>query len=170
MVYVIILAGGVGNRLGAKIPKQFVEVCGKPIISYTMDCFQNHPQIDAIELVCVDGFQNILQQIVDKNNISKVIQIVKGGTEYERSIMNGVKGLSGIAKPNDVVMIHWAASPFVTEDIITDNIRICKEKGNAISASYSYLLYGTIFAPASKNALQALGTTLQKLATFNLCS
>ena len=143
MVYVIILAGGVGNRLGAKIPKQFVEVCGKPIISYTMDCFQNHPQIDAIELVCVDGFQNILQQIVDKNNISKVIQIVKGGTEYERSIMNGVKGLSGIAKPNDVVMIHWAASPFVTEDIITDNIRICKEKGNAISASYSYLLYGT---------------------------
>jgi 2-C-methyl-D-erythritol 4-phosphate cytidylyltransferase len=143
MVYVIILAGGVGNRLGAKIPKQFVEVCGKPIISYTMDCFQNHPQIDAIELVCVDGFQNTLQQIVDKNNISKVIQIVKGGTEYERSIMNGVKGLSGIAKPNDVIMIHWAASPFVTEDIITDNIRICKERGNAISASYSYLLYGT---------------------------
>ena len=57
--------------------------------------------------------------------------------------MNGVEGLRGIAKPDDVVMIHWAASPFVTEDIISDNIRVCKEKGNAMSASPAYLLYGT---------------------------
>lgn len=142
MNYVVIIAGGVGNRLGAGIPKQFVEVLGKPVIAYTMERFQSHPEIDAIELVCVDGFQSILQKIVDDNNISKVIQIVKGGSEYERSIMNGVKALQGIAKPDDVVMIHWAASPFVTDEIISDNIRICKEKGNAMSASPAYLLYG----------------------------
>ena len=57
--------------------------------------------------------------------------------------MNGVAGLEGIAKPDDVVMIHWSASPFINEEMITDNIRVCKEKGNAITASYSYLLYGT---------------------------
>ena len=143
MNYVIILAGGIGNRVGAGIPKQFVDVYGKPVIAYTMECFQSHLEIDAIELVCVDGFQSQLKEIVDSNNISKVIKIVKGGSEYERSIMNGVAGLEGMAKPDDVVMIHWAAAPFVTAEIISDNIRICKEKGNAMSASPAYLLYGT---------------------------
>ena len=143
MNYVIILAGGIGSRLGAKLPKQFIEVFGKPINSYTMEHFQNHPDIDAIELVCVDGYQNQLTEIVEKYNITKVIKIVTGGSEYERSIMNGVRGLDGIAKPNDIIMIHWAAAPFITEDIITDNLRVCKQKGNAISSCYSYLLYGT---------------------------
>lgn len=143
MNYVILLAGGIGNRVGAGIPKQFVKVYGKPVIAYTMECFQNHPGIDAIELVCVDGFQSQLKEIVDSNHISKVIKIVKGGAEYENSIMNGVEGLRGIANSDDLVMIHWAAAPFVTAEIISDNIRVCKEKGNAMSASPAYLLYGT---------------------------
>lgn len=143
MNYVIIIAGGVGSRLGAKVPKQFVEVLGKPIIAYTMEHFQNHPEIDGIELVCVDGYQDHLQSIADKYGIAKVMKIVKGGSEYERSIMNGVAGLEGIARPDDVVIVHWAASPFINAEMITDNIRVCKEKGNAITASYSYLLYGT---------------------------
>ena len=143
MNYVIIIAGGVGSRLGAKVPKQFVEVLGKPIIAYTMEHFQKHPDIDAIELVCVDGFQEHLKGIAEKYGITKLLKIVTGGTEYERSIMNGVAGLESIAKPDDVIMIHWSASPFINEEIITDNIRVCKEKGNAMTASYSYLLYGT---------------------------
>lgn len=143
MNYVIIIAGGVGSRLGAPVPKQFVEVLGKPVIAYTMEHFQKHPEIDAIELVCVDGYQDHLKGIAEKYGISKVIKIIKGGSEYERSIMNGVAGLDGIAKLDDIVIIHWAASPFLTEDIITDNIRVCKERGNAITACYSYLLYGT---------------------------
>ena len=143
MNYVVLLAGGIGNRLGAGIPKQFVEVLGKPVIAYTMQKYQEHPEIDGIELVCVDGFQEELKKIAEKYQITKAIKIVKGGSEYERSIMNGVEGLKGIAMPDDVVMIHWAASPFVTEDIISDNIRVCREKGNAMSACPAYLLYGT---------------------------
>lgn len=153
MNYVVIIAGGVGSRLGAKVPKQFVEVLGKPIIAYTMEHFQNHPEIDGIELVCVDGFQKHLKSIADKYGFTKVFKIVKGGSEYERSIMNGVAGLKGIAKPDDVVMIHWSASPFLSEDIITDNIRVCKEKGNAITASYSYLLYGSNDGDYAKKAI-----------------
>lgn len=149
----IIIAGGVGNRLGASVPKQFVEVLGKPVIIYTLEHFQNHQEIDAIELVCVDGYQDYLKKIVDKYGISKIIKIVKGGSEYERSIMNGIKGLRDIAKADDVVIIHWSASPFVTEDIISDNIRVCKERGNAISASYSYLLYGTNDGDCAKKAI-----------------
>lgn len=153
MNYVIIIAGGVGSRLGASVPKQFVEVLGKPIIAYTMEHFQNHPEVDAIELVCVEGYQDHLKSITDNYGITKLLKIVKGGSEYERSIMNGVAGLEGIAKPDDLVMIHWAASPFLTEELITDNIRVCKEKGNAITASYSYLLYGSNDGDCAKKAI-----------------
>lgn len=138
----LILAGGVGNRVGAGIPKQFVEIHGKPVIAYTLQRFQAHQEIDAIELVCVNGYEKKLQTIVDSNGITKVIKIVVGGSDYEHSIMHGVKGLKGIVQDNDIIMIHWAASPFVTDEIITDNIRVCKEKGNAISACPAYLLYG----------------------------
>ena len=153
MNIVIIIAGGVGNRLGASVPKQFVEVLGKPVIAYTLEHFQSHPEIDAIELVCVDGYQDHLKSIADKYEISKVIKIVKGGSEYERSIMNGVAGLDGIAKPDDIIMIHWSASPFINEEMISDNIRVCKEKGNAITASYSYLLYGSNDGDCSMKAI-----------------
>ncbi len=153
MNYVIIIASGVSSRLGAPVPKQFVEVLGKPVIAYTMEHFQNHPEIDAIELVCVDGFQDHLRGIAEKYGITKVLKIVKGGSEYERSIMNGVAGLEGIAQPDDLVIIHWAASPFLSEELITDNIRVCKEKGNAITASYSYLLYGTNDGDCAKKSI-----------------
>lgn len=153
MNYVVIIAGGVGSRFGAPVPKQFVEVLGKPVIAYTMEHFQNHPEIDAIELVCVNGYQEHLKSIAEKYGITKVIKIVKGGSEYERSIMNGVAGLKGIAQPDDVVMIHWSASPFLSEEIITDNIRVCKEKGNAMTASYSYLLYGTNDGNCAKKSI-----------------
>jgi 2-C-methyl-D-erythritol 4-phosphate cytidylyltransferase len=149
----IVIAGGVGNRLGASVPKQFVEVLGKPVIAYTLEHFQKHAEIDAIELVCVDGYQEHLTSIVEKYGITKVTKIVKGGSEYERSIMNGVAGLNGIAKPDDVVMIHWSASPFINDEMITDNIRVCKEKGNAITASYSYLLYGSNDGDCAKKAI-----------------
>ncbi len=143
MTYVILIAGGVGNRLGAGIPKQFVEVLGKPVIAYTMQKLQRCSEIDAIELVCVDGFQDKLKKIIDGNQINKVIKIVTGGKDYEHSIMNGVEGLRGIAKDDDVIMIHWAASPFVSDEILKDNIRVCKEKGNAMSSCSAFLLYGT---------------------------
>lgn len=136
------MAGGVGNRVGAGIPKQFIEVLGKPVISYTMEIFQAHPEVDAIELVCVKGYEKTLNQLAEKSGITKLIKIVNGGCDYEHSIINGVKGLDGIAEADDVIMIHWAASPFVTDYIISDNIRVCREKGNAMSACKPYLLYG----------------------------
>lgn len=143
MNYCILMAGGVGNRVGAGIPKQFVEILGKPVIAYTMQKLQQCSDIDAIVLSCVDGFQEKLQKIADDNGITKVIKIVTGGKDYEHSIMNGVEGLKGIAKDDDVVQIHWAASPFVSDVTLKDNIRVCKEKGNAMSSCKAFVLYGT---------------------------
>ncbi len=136
------MAGGVGNRVGAGIPKQFIEVLGKPVIAYTMEVFEKHPEIDGIELVCVKGFEGQLRKIAEDAGISKLIKIVEGGYDYEHSIINGIKGFEGIAEPDDVIQIHWAAAPFVSDEIISDNIRVCKEKGNAISACKPFVLYG----------------------------
>ncbi len=151
MTYLVLLAGGKGNRVGAGVPKQFVEVLGKPVIAYTLQKLQQCSDIDAIELVCVDGYQDKLNQIAKDNDITKVIKIVTGGEDYEHSIINGVEGLKGIARDEDVVMIHWAASPFVSDEILKDCIRVCKEKGNAMSACSAYLLYGTNDGDHAKN-------------------
>ncbi len=143
MNYLLLMAGGVGSRVGAGVPKQFIEVLGEPIIAYTMRRFQECPLIDAIELICVKGFEEKLAEIARKAGITKVLKIVEGGHDYEHSIINGVKGLEGIAKEDDVIQIHWAAAPFVSQEIIEDNIRVCKAKGNAISSCKPFLLYGT---------------------------
>lgn len=136
------MAGGIGNRVGAGIPKQFVEILGKPVISYTMDILQKHPEIDYIILICVNGYRQLMSELAKQSGISKLLKIVEGGSDYEHSIINGVDSLAGIASPEDVIMIHWSASPFVTDEIISDNIRVCKEKGNAMSACKPFLLYG----------------------------
>lgn len=143
MNYLLLMAGGVGNRVGAGIPKQFIEVYGKPVIAYTMQKFQDNPDIDGIFLVCVKGYEDKLQKIVSDNNITKVLKIVEGGKDYEHSIINGVHAIGEYADDEDVIQIHWAASPFVSQEIISDNIRVCKEKGNAMSACKAYVLYGT---------------------------
>ncbi len=139
----IILAGGVGSRLGADKPKQFIEILGKPIIVYTIEAFQNHPEIDAIEVVCIESHINHLKQLVEKYNLHKVKWITKGGEDFQHSVINGINNLKNKIKDDDIVMVHYGASPFVTEDVITDAIRVCKEKGNSSPAMASLLLLGS---------------------------
>lgn len=139
----VILAGGVGNRVGAEIPKQFIDIYGKPVIAYTLECFQNHPEIDAVEIVCVKHYLDMLRTIVEHNKLSKVRWVTEGGDTFQESVINGVENLCGKARDDDIVLIHYAASPFVSEDIITDGIRVAKEKGNCVSATPCFLLMGS---------------------------
>lgn len=138
----IILAGGVGSRFGADRPKQFVEVLGKPILVYTIEIFQNHPEIDAIEVVCVKSHIDYLKELVEKYNLTKVKWITEGGKEFQHSVINGINNLKGKIEDEDIVLVQYGASPFVTDDIITDAIRVCKEKGNSSPAMSSLLLLG----------------------------
>lgn len=139
----IILAGGVGSRVGANVPKQFIEVYEKPIIAYTLDVFENHPEIDAIEIVCVKEYIYKLSEIISKYNYSKVKYVAEGGKDFQHSVINGIFNLENKINDDDVVLIHWAASPFVTNEIISDCIKVASEKGNSISANPCYLLYGS---------------------------
>ena len=139
----IILAGGVGSRVGADRPKQFIEVLGKPILVYTIEEFQNHPEIDAIEVVCIESHMDYLRELVEEYNLDKVKWITKGGVDFQHSVINGVNNLKGKIDDDDIVLVHYGASPFVQADIISDAIKVCKEKGNSSPAMSSPLLVGT---------------------------
>ena len=89
----IVIAGGSGKRMGLDIPKQFVNIKGKPVIIYTLEAFEKIPQIDAIEVVCIKGWEDTLRDYLDKYNIKKVKWIVPGGETGQESIINGVVNL-----------------------------------------------------------------------------
>ena len=139
----IILAGGVGSRVGADRPKQFIEIYGKPVLVYTIELFQNHPEIDAIEVVCIKSHIDYLKELVDKYELTKVKWICEGGVDFQHSVINGVNNLKGELDDDDIVLVHYGASPFTTADIITDAIRVAKEKGNSSPAISSPLLLGS---------------------------
>ena len=138
----IILAGGKGIRAGLKVPKQFAEVLGKPIIAYTLDIFQQHPEIDAIEIVCVKGYHEHLWEICRKYHLDKVRWIVEGGDTYQGSVLRGVEGLRDKCADDDIVTIHTGVAPFLEPDILTENLQVCREKGNAITSYSLYALAG----------------------------
>ena len=135
MNYAIILAGGVGSRIGAKVPKQFIEVQGKPILIHTLEVFQNSNEIDAIEIVCIASYMDLLRQMVKDYGITKATYIVEGGATYQESVICGMEGLEPVLADDDIVAIHFGAGAFVTNDIIEDSIRVAKENGNGISSN-----------------------------------
>lgn len=130
----LIIAGGVGARMNQDIPKQFINVYDKPVIVYTLEAFQKHPNIDAIEVVCLEGWHDILRAYAKQFGITKLEGIVNGGINGQDSIRNGLYDIAQRHKEDDdVVLIHDAIRPMVSADIISDNIRVCREFGNAIT-------------------------------------
>ena len=128
----LIIAGGSGKRMGLDVPKQFVNVKGKPVIIYTIESFENLPQIDAIEIVCIKGWEDTLMDYIKKYNIKKVEWIVEGGNTGQESIRNGLFNLEDKISPEDNVIIHDAVRPMLDEEIILDVIAKCNIYGNAI--------------------------------------
>lgn len=131
----LILAGGVGSRVGADRPKQFVEICGRPVLAYTIEKFEKHPLIDAIEVVCIASHIEYLQALIKREGFQKVRWIAKGGDTFQASVINGLAHLKGKIGADDQVLIHYGASPMVTDEIISDAVRVCSANGNASPAN-----------------------------------
>ena len=130
----IIIAGGSGSRMGQRIPKQFISIHDKPILLYTLESFQRHPLIDAIEVVCIDGWQEVVWAYARQFNIDKLQWIVTGGKSGQESIRNGVFNLEGKCTNDDIVIIHDGIRPLVDEFVLTDVINIAQQKGNAVTS------------------------------------
>ncbi|MGI6007473.1 MAG: IspD/TarI family cytidylyltransferase [Ruminococcus sp.] len=130
----LILAGGSGQRMKQDIPKQFIPVWDKPVIIYTLEAFQHHDKIDAIEVVCLDGWHDVLRAYAKQYNITKLRWITGGGATGQESIRNGVENLKGRCGDEDIVVIHDGIRPLVDVSVLTDVIETCEKYGNGVTA------------------------------------
>lgn len=130
----LLIAGGSGNRMGQDIPKQFMHLDGAPIIIHTLQCFQKHPDIQQIAVVCLKGWETVLQSYANQFNITKLTHIFPGGNTGMESIHNGIYGLRDVGcGADDLVLIHDAVRPLLSQEIISNNIATCKAYGYAIT-------------------------------------
>ena len=130
----LVIAGGSGSRMNQDIPKQFLTVNEKPVIVYTLEAFQKHPEIDAIVVVCIAGWEQVLRAYSKQFNIDKLEYVVEGGSNGQESIRNGIFEIEKHYNRDDLVLIHDAIRPMVSAEIISDNIRVARLYGNAITA------------------------------------
>ena len=134
VVSAVIFAGGSGSRMKTTTkPKQFLELHGKPIIIHTIEHFENHPLVDQIVIVCIEGWIEYLETLLSKFQIKKVVTVVPGGTTGQMSIFNGLEALSGNIENDDIVLIHDGVRPLIDADIITNNIECVRKNRTAIT-------------------------------------
>ena len=131
----ILTAAGVGSRMKQDVPKQFLSVNNKPVIVYTLEIFQNHPEIDEIVVACLKGWEGVLDAYAKQFNITKLAKIVEGGKDGQGSIKNCLDYVAekeGVA--DNIVLIHDGNRPMLSADIISNAIVCCKKHGNAVAA------------------------------------
>ena len=130
----ILTAAGRGTRTRQDIPKQFLHINNKPLIIYTLEAFQEHPSIDAILVVCLEGWHEVLGAYAKQFNITKLKWIVPGGATGTESIKNGIFELKKHCKKDDVILIHDGNRALVSQEIITDSLVTYKNYGSAVAA------------------------------------
>ncbi len=130
----LIIAGGSGHRMNQDIPKQFLNVYDKPVIIYTLEGFQRYPEIDAIEVVCLDGWHEVLRAYAKQFRIDKLKWIISGGETAQESIRNGVFSLRDTCAPEDIIIIHDGIRPMVEDFVLSSLLIQCKKHGNAVTS------------------------------------
>ena len=130
----LIIAGGSGHRMGQDIPKQFINVYDKPVLIYTLEGFQRHPMIDAIELVCIDGWHDVARAYAKQFGIDKLKWVISGGETGQESIRNGVYFLEDKCAEDDIVVIHDGIRPLVDASVLSDVIQKCQQYGNGVTS------------------------------------
>ena len=135
MNYGLILAGGVGQRMRRTgMPKQFLEVFGKPIIIYTLQKFEYCEDIDEIVIACHSSWKEYMESMMQRYGLKKIKAIISGGKDRQESVLNGIKYLQNAgATENDVIVIHDGVRPLIQESILSENVRIAKKYGSAMT-------------------------------------
>jgi 2-C-methyl-D-erythritol 4-phosphate cytidylyltransferase len=133
-VTALIFAGGTGQRMSTRsTPKQFLELHGKPVILYTIEHFERHPEVDRIVVVCLESWIPELKRLLRRYDIDKVTTIVPGGLTGHASIYNGLLAMRDTTADEDIVLIHDGVRPLIDEQLVTDNIATAREHGAAIT-------------------------------------
>ncbi len=129
----LITAGGIGSRAGCNEPKQFTRIAGKPVIVHTLEKFEHHPEIDIIAVSCLEGWEKRLRGMASEFCIGKLKHILPGGATNQLSIRNGVDALANLYSSDDIILVHDAVRPLVSKAVVSDCLRVVREKGNAIA-------------------------------------
>jgi len=128
--FVIVPAGGKGKRGGTEAPKQYLRFHGKELIAYTLEVFQRNNLVDEIIISAEPNYFSLLEEIKKKFNLTKISKIVEGGEERQDSVYNALKFIK--ANDDDLIAVHDAARPMLSDAILTKAINTAKEKGNAL--------------------------------------
>lgn len=128
--FVIVPAGGKGKRGGSTTPKQYIRFHGKELIVYTLEVFQKNNLVDEIIIAAESPYFSLLNKIKKDYNLTKITQLVEGGEERQDSVNNALKAIK--ADDSDLVAVHDAARPLLSDSILTKAINTAKEKGNAL--------------------------------------
>lgn len=162
-VYAVIFAGGIGSRMeGAVVPKQFLELGGKPIIVHTIEHFEDHPEIDGIVVVCVDEWIDRMRELATQYRLNKIIEIVPGGNTGQESIFNGLIVLSQKQVGSDaIVLIHDGVRPLIDTNTITACIESVNTRGCTATIAPSQ---ETIIEISNNKTINVLDRSICKLA------
>lgn len=141
-IIALLLAGGVGSRFSAMRPKQYIEVEGQPIITYTMDAFEKHSRVTDIYVVCMDRWTSYIDTKAKEIGISKFRGCLPSGETSFESMRKGISGLIEMGYDKDsIVLVHDSVRPLISHDTISSNIEVCRQNGNAITVVYSNEAY-----------------------------
>lgn len=134
----IIFAGGKGSRMKSEVPKQFLKINGKDILVHTIEVFQHHNMIDKIYISTLKDYIPYVNQLVKDNNLNKVVSIIEGGETAQDSIYKALKKAESENDSNCITLLHDGVRPFLSSDVITDNIEGVKKYGNAITSIQAF--------------------------------
>lgn len=135
MNYGLILAGGTGQRMRSSgMPKQFLMVYGKPIIIYTVEKFVACHDIDSIVIACNPQYIDYMKKLLSIYPMEKKIDVISGGKNRQKSIQNGIDSIyENGGCENDIVVIHDGVRPLIEDNIISENIRVARKYGCAMT-------------------------------------
>ena len=134
----IVFAGGVGARMGASVPKQFLELNGKPVLAHTLALFQDHPLIDEIVLVVAPEYFDDCRALAAKYGVAKPLTLAESGDSAQASIYSGLKAAAAKHPPETVVLLHDGVRPYVLPEVIAANIEAVEKFGNAVTYTPCY--------------------------------
>ena len=134
----IVFAGGVGTRMGSEIPKQFLELNGKPVLAHTLGLFERHPRVDRIVLVVASRYFDDCRALASKYGVAKLDLLVECGDSAQESIYNGLKAAAEKYPSETIVLLHDGVRPYLEPQVIDANIDGVERFGNAVTYTPCY--------------------------------
>jgi len=132
----VIFAGGIGSRMtSSTLPKQFLEIHGKPLIVHTLKHFQEHPEIDRIAVSILPEWREHFARLVSQYELTKVNWIVEGGATGQESRHKALRAVANDSSGDTVVLLHDGVRPLINDELISDNIRTVRERGATITCT-----------------------------------